>query len=183
MTRHLDGEFVRRRRCKNTLIAGLEHKFPEFGSVFRGHHMRTDIVNRELLNRKWGRVRGKGLSGRSNFAGHVRFGDGPLFNRPERFARRSFEYVKKTCLTSLSYYVHRLAVMLNGYQLRRRIQIVIPEVVMDILKMPDAFDGPCVQREQTIAEKVIAQAVPTVEVISRRSRGNENDAAFHIDRH
>ena len=71
--------------------------------------------------------------------------------------------------------------MANGGQLRRRRVVVIPQVVMDHLKMPQAFAGACIQREQAIAEEIGAGPVRAVEVERGGAGGEVGDAALLVD--
>src|SRR3954465_3670932 len=73
--------------------------------------------------------------------------------------------------------------MRDGDQYGRGGEIPIPDVMMHGLEVPDAFAGFRVQRQFTISEQIITDAVATVEVKRGRTRRNVNDAGLLIYRH
>src|SRR5437764_14985407 len=55
--------------------------------------------------------------------------------------------------------------------------------MVDALKVPDALSCLRIQRDFAIREQVVAKAVATVKIESRRTRGYVNYAGFLIERH
>src|SRR6266568_1140808 len=49
--------------------------------------------------------------------------------------------------------------------------------------MPDSFAGFRVQRQKTIGEEIVSDAICPVEIEGRRARGNINNAALRIEGH
>ena len=107
---------------------------------------------------------------RSSLAGHIGMRHRPLFDRPERLAGHAIEHPQKSLLAGLRHHVHRLAVVLHRQQLRRGGIVVIPNVVMDHLEMPQAFAGARVQRQQAVGEQIRAVAIDAVEIVLRARR-------------
>ena len=62
-------------------------------------------------------------------------------------------------------------------------QIVVPEIVMDDLPVPESLSGARVQRQEAVPKQVLAVPVRSVEVVSGRPGGNERDSALLVDRH
>ncbi len=55
-------------------------------------------------------------------------------------------------------------------QHRRRGQVVIPDVVMKRLEVPDALAGLGVEADERIGEQIVAVTMPAVEIAGRRLR-------------
>ena len=51
---------------------------------------------------------------------------------------------------------------------------------MDDLKMPDSFARPCVQADDALAEKIVAEPMPAVEVMRRGFHGQIDVAQFRV---
>src|ERR1035437_3451373 len=73
--------------------------------------------------------------------------------------------------------------MTYGQQLRSRHVVVVPKIMMNRLEMPQAFSRAGIQRQQAVAEQVIALPVAAVEVVGRRSGRDVNNAALLIKAH
>src|SRR5262249_5662701 len=78
--------------------------------------------------------------------------------------------------------IDHLAVVADRQQLWRIGGIVIPEIVMHELEVPEALAGAQVEREQRIAEESLAFAIGAVEIIGRRAEREVADAALFVDR-
>ena len=72
--------------------------------------------------------------------------------------------------------------MAHREQLRRGRQVIVPQVVVYSLEVPEPLAGACVECEQRIAEQVRAVAVSAVEIVSRRAEREVRDAPFLIQR-
>src|SRR5690606_19670582 len=70
----------------------------------------------------------------------------------------------------------------DGRQLRRGSVVVVPEIVVDHLKVPDALTGARVQSEQRRTEEVGTVAIGAVVVVRGRTGRYERDAALDVDR-
>ena len=75
-----------------------------------------------------------------------------------------------------------LAVAADGRQLRRRVVVEIPDVVVHGLEVPEPLAGPRVERDQAVAEQIGALAVAAVEVVLRAAGRDVDDAALRVDR-
>ena len=88
------------------------------------------------------RANGGGLVGnrlrrRRELAGHFALRHRPLFDRPQRRAGLPLEHVEESGLARLRDDVDRLAVVLHRQQLRRGGVVVVPQIVMHDLEMPE----------------------------------------------
>ena len=97
---------------------------------------------------------GKGWVGQDCSPGTSLCGHGPLFDGPERLAGDAVEDIQEAELGGLRDHVHRLAVVAYGEQLGAGGEVVIPEIVVDGLKMPEAFAGARIEREKAVAEEI-----------------------------
>ena len=64
---------------------------------------------------------------------------------------------------------------------RGRGEIVVPESVVDRLKMPDALAGHRIQADDRFREEVVTLAVPAVVVVARRSDGEVEEPALLVE--
>ena len=79
-------------------------------------------------------------------------------------------------------HIHVAAVMFYSEQFRRYREIVVPQIVMDHLEVPQALAGARIQRQQRIGKQVVAFTVAAVEIVARCPQRKICDAAFLIDR-
>ncbi len=75
-----------------------------------------------------------------------------------------------------------LSVFVDVEQNGRRGYVVIPQIVMDSLEIPDALARVGTQRHQRIREKVVAQALSAIEIRAGAADGEENEIALRIGR-
>src|SRR5207244_578842 len=68
-------------------------------------------------------------------------------------------------------------------QHRLRRDVVIPQVVVDELLLPDEPAAPGIEREQRVGEAIGTQAHAAVEVRARRAGWDQHQAVLLIDRH
>ena len=71
---------------------------------------------------------------------------------------------------------------LHGDQLRRRGEVVVPQVVVHDLVVPHALAGARVERDQAVRVEVAADAIGAVVVVGRRAGREVGDAAARVDR-
>jgi hypothetical protein len=69
----------------------------------------------------------------------------------------------------------------NRDQLRGGVVVVVPQIVVDHLKMPELLSCTCVQCEQAVAEEIAADAIGPVVVIGGRTGGEVGDAPLFVD--
>ena len=75
-----------------------------------------------------------------------------------------------------------LAVVLHRQQLRRGGIVVVPEIVMHDLEVPQALSRARVEREQAVAEQIVALAIAAVEIVRRRAGRQKDDAVLLVER-
>ena len=170
-----------RQRREESLVARFENDLAE-ALPLRGVHVGVDVVRAEAQARERRRLGGKRLRGPRLLAGHIALGNRPLFDGPERLAGHAVEDVEQSELGGLRDDVDHLAVVLDGEELGRGGGVVVPEIVMDELVMPEALAGAEVEREDAVAEEIGAFAVAAVHVVSGRAEREIADAALLIDR-
>ena len=108
--------------------------------------------------------------------------DRPLLDRPQRLAGDAIEHEQEAVLGGQRHGVDRLAVVLDGDQLRRRGEVVVPQVVVHDLEVPHALAGARVERDQRVRVEVAADAIGAVVVVGRRAGREVGDAAARVDR-
>src|SRR5207248_4533964 len=69
----------------------------------------------------------------------------------------------------------------DGQQLRRLGQVVVPQIVMHQLVMPDAFAGARVERHERVAEQICARTIAAIEIEARAAEADERDATLLVD--
>ena len=109
---------------------------------------RREFVRGERLSRERRKDGGKGLRGPGVFAGNVARRDGTFFDRPDGFAGDAIKDEHKAVLRRLRNGVDGFAVAADGDELRRGGGIVVPEIVMNELEMPEALAGAGVGRSR-----------------------------------
>ena len=120
--------------------------------------VRVDLVLGERLLRKRRRIGRERLRRPRLLAGNVARRDGPLLDRPDRLAGHAIEDVEESGLARLRDDVDELPVVPDGRQLRRGGVVVVPEIVVDHLEMPEALARARVERDERGAEQVRADA-------------------------
>src|SRR5207244_574358 len=75
------------------------------------------------------------------------------------------------------------ALAVDGYEHGRRGKVAVPHVVLHGLKVPDAFAGGGVERDQGVGEEIVADAVGAVEIEGGGSGGDVDDAAGSVNGH
>jgi hypothetical protein len=70
--------------------------------------------------------------------------------------------------------VPQLTLVPHPDKIRRARNVVVPNVVMDHLVMPDAFAGVGAEREDAIAEEILADAIAAPVIIARRTRAGHS---------
>src|SRR5262245_56653249 len=108
------------------------------------------------------------MCGSVPFARHVALRYWALLDRPDRLARHSVKDVEEGLLGRRRHCLDATAVHVNVSKDRRRGDIVILDRMMHDLEMPLPLPGFQVYANQALAEKVVAGAVPAVEIGRRR---------------
>ena len=163
-------------------LRALDDAFFHRGVLLRRAQPGVDVVHREREPRKRRGPGREGLGRPCLLPGDVALRHWPFFNRPERSTRDAVEDVEKTGLARQGDGVDALAVVADGHQLRRRHVVVIPQVVMDRLEVPEPLSRARIERDQAVREEVLAEPIATIEVVGRRSGRHVHDPALVVDR-
>src|SRR6266567_8426202 len=124
-------------------------------------------IFRQKLTRKRRGLGWEGLLLRRNFSRNIA---GRIFAVLDGKKRRSVCAVKKideSLLRGLRDRGYIFSVALHSHEGRRCGKIAVPEVVPDTLEVPDPLTGFGVQRDQTVGEEIVANAVGRVEIKRR----------------
>src|SRR5581483_10725542 len=97
-------------------------------------------------------------------------------------SRDAIEHVEKAELGWLRDHVYHPALMPNRHQFRRGGGVVVPKIVMHELVMPQAFASSGVESKYAIAEKIRADPIRAVKIVSRGAEREIGDAALFINR-
>ena len=73
-----------------------------------------------------------------------------------------------------------MSVSLNVKQDRRRRQIVVPQIMMDILEIPLTHTCPNIDRYRRVAKEIVARAVATIKVRTRTAHWYVDKASLLI---
>src|SRR5262249_13445440 len=117
---------------------------------------------------------GKGVGGGGDFSRHAARRHEPLFDGEDRFAGGSLEHVHHSGLRHLNHDGDLHATLSHGRQRGGRRVVVIPDVVVRCLKVPDYAAGGGAQRNDGIRVAVLAEPHAT-EVIGRGTRRRQED--------
>ncbi len=131
-----------------------------------------------------GKRRGPGREGlrrRRLLTRNVALRNWPFLDRPDRLSRYTIEHIQQPEFRRLRDDVDRLAVVFHREQLRAGDQIVVPQIVMKDLVMPEALARPQIECEQRVAEQVVAFAIAAPEIEGRRAGREISDAARLVD--
>ena len=124
----------------------------------------------------------KGLRLRQFFTGNTRDRDRPFDDRPDGLAGNPVERVDERLFGCLRNNRHRLAIDLNIQQHRRSRHIVVPDVVMHHLVVPQPLTGFDIECNQAGAEEIVSRTEPTVEIKRGPVCWNVDNAAFLVGR-
>ena len=117
------------------------------------------------------------------FARHRGLRDRTLLDGPDRLTRVAIEYIEPAGLAGHRDDVTTPALVADRRELRRRVRVHVPQIVMHHLEVPAALAGAHIQRDDRSAEQVRPDTVRAVEIVGGRSQRDVGDAARGIDRH
>ena len=144
---------------------------------------RIQIVDREFLAAERRRIGRKWLRRPRLLARDVGLrGHGPFLDRPDRLAGDAIEDVQKPRLAGHRHDIDVAPVVPDRRELWRRRVVVVPEIVMHVLEMPQPLARSRVEREQAVGKEIRANPIGAVEIVRARSGGKVRNAARGIDR-
>src|SRR6266571_4813770 len=116
-----------------------------------------DVGEVELFRTEWTRQRGKWLRGPRLLAGNVAARYGALFDWEERLPGFAIENEDVTHLRRLRERGNVAPAAVHGEEQRLRRHIVVPQIVVHHLKMPNHRSRRCAQRDDRVREQVLAE--------------------------
>src|ERR1700675_498492 len=122
---------------------------------------------RRRLDREW-------LRWPSRFAGDVALGNRALLHWKQRFSRKSIEDKYEPHLGHLRNRGNLPAIPPHGDQHGLRGHVVIPNIVVHHLVVPNELAAGGIERYQAVAEQIQALAVCAVEIVRSRANGEKN---------
>ena len=125
---------------------------------------------------------GKRLRGPRLFAAEIGSGHGFFFDGPERRAGHAVEDEELAVLRALRDGVDFFSAVGYGEEQRRARQILVEQIVVDHLEMPEPLASGGVERDEGVGEKIFPVALGAIEVGLGRLRRDVNDAAFLVER-
>lgn len=180
VARHLNGVAAVGRR-EQTVVAGAEDLVAKAGAVFQ-REIGAEVVDGKFLTCVGRRFCREGLRGPGGLARHVGFWNGALFDGPDGLAGDAVEDPHEALLADLRNSVDRFSVLMQCEELRGGGIVVIPDVVMHHLKMPEALAGAGVESEEAVGEEIGSSAVDAVEIVFRAGSGRIDDPTLFVER-
>ena len=162
---------------RSSFLRPLERQLLDLGRVVDDVRFLAAL---EVVRLRLGRVR---LHLRQLLARHLRLRRRPHFHRPDRFAGVAVVGVDVGLLGDLEQARDAPAADVDVEQDRRRRRVVVPDVVLDQLLVPDPLAGLHVQRDDAGAEQVVAGAEAAVVVDGRAVGRDVDQAARRVGRH
>ena len=142
-----------------------------------------DVVGIECNARQRWRDDGIGLRRRCGLAGHVAGGHGALLDRVNRFAVDAIQEEQQAVLRAHGHRGHGCAADAGVEQQRRSLQVVVPDVVVNDLEVPQVAAGASVGGDERAAEEIVAVAIAAVAVEGGSGERHVEDAALGVDGH
>ena len=165
---------------------GVKKPSARNGVIASRHQARSSSVSAPRLvrgqprARERSRGRREGLRRRGLLARDVALRHRPLFDRNERRAGLAIEHEEVAGLGRHADGRDGAPVLAPVEQDRWRRDVVVPEIVMHGLEVPDALAGVGAQRHDGIGEQVVAEALAAVVVRARAARRDEDEIAGGI---
>ena len=144
---------------------------------------RCDVVKRhgDLGERR--RLDRKRLRRPSRFARHFTLCHRPLFHREQWLAGEPIENKNKPHFGYLRHRRDFPPLAAHGNQIGRRGHIVIPDVVVHHLVIPEKLARGGIQCHQGIPEKALTFSVRSIKIVRGRPYGKENHPPLHVHAH
>src|SRR5204863_829924 len=140
----------------------------------------VQVFDREVLASKGRRLRREGLRRPGYLSWRIGSRHRPLFNEPERFARFAIEHPDETFFSRQRDDVDHLAIVADAQKHWRGRVVVVPNVVMDHLEVPDEFSGTRIECNQAVTKEVGPGSIGAVEIVFRACGRNEDHTAFLV---
>ena len=118
-----------------------------------------DLRFGEPLLRKRRRLDRERLRGPALLAGDFGLWHRSFLDREERFARFPIEQKKMSDFRDLRKGIQLLAVVLDRHEVRRTRDVIVPQIMMHDLEMPDALARVGSKRQHAIREEVLADTI------------------------
>ena len=120
------------------------------------------------------RLEREGLGRPSRLARYLGLGHGTLFDAEQGAAGLPIQQKEMSHLGHLSHGVHGSAFVIDRDQDRGTGQIVVPQVMMHDLIVPDAFAGLGIETEDAVSKEILADPIAAPVIIGGRSGAEED---------
>src|ERR1051325_7602126 len=125
---------------------------------------------------------GKWLRRPGLLATKVRLRNGFLLNRPKRRAGKPIEHEQQAVLGALGHGVDFFASVSHRQKHRGTWQVLVEQVVVYDLVMPQPLSRRGVQGDKTVREEIHPMPIAAVEIGFRRLGWNENNPTLFVER-
>ncbi len=126
---------------------------------------------------------GKGLGGGGMLAGNVTGRHGLFDNGEQRLSSNSIEHEHEPGLVDDDDGGNGFAIAMNIDESGRRLGVVVPDIVVDHLEIPEQFSGGSLCGDDGRAKEVVAGPICSDAIVVRSSKRHVDDAPLLIDRH
>src|SRR5207248_613642 len=134
---------------------------------------RGDVVKRHGDPGERRRLDGKRLGRPSRFTRHFALWNRPLFHRKKRLAGEPVKNKDKTHFSRLRHGRDIFPLAAHGDQIGRRRDIVVPDVMVDHLVVPQKLTRAGIKGHQGIPEKTLTLSVRGIKIVRGRPDGEE----------
>src|SRR5262249_3895186 len=139
------------------------------------------VVHAYTLTVECGRFRRKGLRRSGPLRLDVGLFHRSLFDRPNRYSGDSVEYIGECLVRELNDSAHRLPIDIDVEQNRMGRHVVVPDVVMHQLVMPDLPSGFDIEANERTGVQIVSGTASAVCVVSGVLDVEVYIAQFRID--
>ena len=141
----------------------------------------VEIVAGDRILRQRLRFDREGLRRRRLLAGHVAFRHRALFDVEDRLAGDAIERKHQSGFVDDDDGGHHLSVAAQVDEKRRRLGVIVPDVMVHELEVPEILAGVRIDRDDRGREQIVAGTVDADAVVVRGAERHIEDAALRIE--
>jgi hypothetical protein len=118
-----------------------------------------------------------------NLAWKFRFRSPAQSKWKHRLSTQSIQQQRSAFFCDGNHDIKPAPVSRDGREIRRRRVIQVPDVMPDILKVPESFTRPNIERDDAVREEIVALSIHANEVGPRCTHGGTDDSPRFVQRH